>query len=102
MSNDPQASAVLELDNLAKSILPTNGRFAAAFDFARSIASKAAYLAPLFGGADGLIEKAQALYDQYCAPYDIPGLEEDTEEAIDAAAKLVIRDFIRNAASVVG
>lgn len=102
MSPNPQSSALLELDGLAKQLLPSTGRLTAAIEFARAVAARAGFLLPLVGGVEGLTEKCQALYDQYCAPYDIPGLKDDTEKAIDAASKLVIRDLIHGAAEAVG
>jgi hypothetical protein len=97
-----EPSAQAEFDSLARSLLPSTGRLTSAIQFARAIAGKAAIFLPFFGGKAGLIAKAHDAYDQYCAPYDIPGLKDDTEKAIDAAAKLVIRDLIDEAAAAIG
>lgn len=95
------SSAVSQFESLVKGFLPNSNRLVAALEFARAVASKASIFAPLYGGTEGLIAKAQAAYDEYCAPYDIKGLKDDTEAAIDVAAKLIMRDVITGAAEAI-
>lgn len=48
------------------------------------------------GGAEPLIVEINKLYDQYVAPYDVPGIPDALEPAlIDAPVKLLIASIVR-------
>lgn len=94
----PQLNA--EIEAIAGATKTAANRISFAISLAQGVANRIGALLRLTGDVELVIAAAQAAYDKFAAPLDIPVLTDATEELFDRFCKAAIADILRHAAKL--